>query len=808
MAMCDPSCWRSGAGGAVLAGALTIWFAALPASGGEPPPRHHPHDIVAAVGMTPSYPADPRLFVASPGTMNLFLVSDDHAVTWKPARTGVRGAVFRAIGFASDWATSQTMYLVTEDGGLQVSTDAGRRWQPPVCNQRLRHIAVAPVGRDGERALFFAGKDTVFASFDGGTTHEAVLRTGEAHVESLAVSPQFAGDRVVFVGLSTGQLRISSDAGRTWQTTRLPASVTSIEPSATFAADRRLWIGTWGAGVQRSDDGGATFQECWAGMTDLEVNQVRAARSGDAFDVFACTRNAGLYRSGDGGESWELTPLAVEKTHQTDNHYTSLLVSPSWPRDRTVLCGTFEGLNVSRDGGKTWRESNINPSRIGRILTFSKKFATDGHVFGAGYGMHLLVSENRGADWDLRFTGLNAVSVYSIAPSPDFARFPILLLGAVYGVRGSIDGGRTWRQIQFEKGEKVEPAGQYTTRAITWSPAFPLDKRVFTVTTKGRFYRSVDYGLTWQPTRQVTDWATGIALSPDFLEDRTLFVSGAGVWISEDAGETFHGPLFDALVYGNYLTVAPDFRTSGELYAIARYRGFVIGKDRGREWVASNEGLEGYAPMAMRLSPDFAADGTIFILTSGGGLFRSRDRGRSWSRVTELGGLLDQAFTLAISPDFANDRTMMAGTFSGFVRSRDGGATWQDTLRTEFYDDKRDPWQRRGKWEFVYDLGVLGISVSRSDQAGAGMLLEFDGVGCKVIGASGPGHGICEVFLDGEPRRRVDQFAAEFTAQQVLFEIDGLEPGPHRIEIRVTGEKSPRSSGTQASVDAAYVHYR
>ena len=41
--------------------------------------------------------------------------------------------------------------------------------------------------------------------------------------------------------------------------------------------------------------------------------------------------------------------------------------SPAWPEDHTVMCGTFEGLYISDDGGRAWRESNIRnvscPSR-------------------------------------------------------------------------------------------------------------------------------------------------------------------------------------------------------------------------------------------------------------------------------------------------------------------------------------------------------------------------------------------------------------------------------------------------------------
>ena len=90
------------------------------------------------------------------------------------------------------------------------------------------------------------------------------------------------------------------------------------------------------------------------------------------------------------------------------------------------------------------------------------------------------------------------------------------------------------------------------------------------------------------------------------------------------------------------------------------------------------------------LSPNFAADHTIFV-TGGGGIFRSSDGGASWQQVhggLPLGRYYEYyapSINLALSPDFATDRTMFAGIFVGdsmgygVYRSTDGGDTWQPT---------------------------------------------------------------------------------------------------------------------------------
>ncbi len=119
----------------------------------------------------------------------------------------------------------------------------------------------------------------------------------------------------------------------------------------------------------------------------------------------------------------------------------------------------------------------------------------------------------------------------------------------------------------------------------------------------------------------------------------------------------------------------------------------------------------------IQLSPDYSADGTLFLGMGDGSftrkLYRSTDGGQSWARLR--GGLPEGDYLsldLAVSPDFANDRTLFTGGFrnyswgEGVHRSTDGGDTWQPM------------------WNDLAHLRVYDVAVS-PDYATDGTLLAF-----------------------------------------------------------------------------------
>jgi photosystem II stability/assembly factor-like uncharacterized protein len=79
---------------------------------------------------------------------------------------------------------------------------------------------------------------------------------------------------------------------------------------------------------------------------------------------------------------------------------------------------------------------------------------------------------------------------------------------------------------------------------------------------------------------------------------------------------------------------------------------------------------------ALVVSPDYARDGVVLAGTAEDGVFRSIDHGEHWAPWNI--GLLDhRIIDLALSPAFAVDDTVFAATETGVFSSVNGGRSWR-----------------------------------------------------------------------------------------------------------------------------------
>jgi photosystem II stability/assembly factor-like uncharacterized protein len=227
----------------------------------------------------------------------------------------------------------------------------------------------------------------------------------------------------------------SGDYGRTWAPIFDDQPTGSIGAIAVAPSDRRiLYVGSGeglqrpdlsvGDGIYKSPDGGATWRHL--GLTDAQQIPAILVDPGDPKRVFVAVLGhpygpnpeRGVYRSTDGGETWQRVLAKDENTGAMDlafdpaNPQTVFAVlwaarQAPWEIGSSWTLSAANGLYKSADGGTTWRQLTAGlpgaADGLGRIglATATSTPARMYAVVGATRGGGLYRSDDGGEHWQL-----------------------------------------------------------------------------------------------------------------------------------------------------------------------------------------------------------------------------------------------------------------------------------------------------------------------------------------------------------------------------------------------------------------------
>lgn len=447
----------------------------------------------------------------------------------------------------------------------------------------------------------------------------------------------------------------------------------------------------------------------WVSMAGREGGTVPAVVLSPGFSAdhlaFAAT-NAGVFRSRDGGSTWEppKSPLDAFSSQ-------SIAISPTFGQDHTLFAGSADGgVYRSTDAGERWALWARLGQGSGVVALAVAREESGLTIAAATLGEGLFVSKT-GREWKACNSGLPDLSIVALALSPDFPRDGIAFVATERGLHVTSDGCRSWKQV-WSAGENDG------VQCIAISPDFPVDGTVLVGTERQGVMMSTDGGSTWLPAGSglPDSCVNSLVVSPDFRRDRTVIAgTGAGLAISTDSGHAWravaaetemilglaiasgeervaiaglvgggvlrspdggiHWEIANTGLEASYLSgvvFSPDFETDGVLFAWGLSDGVLRSLDGGRSWQPSTAGIEGLTLSALAVSPSCPWNGVVQVATSSG-IFRSTDRGESWKPL----GLNDRTIGLmAISPLFAADPTMVATSGRDLFWSSDGGSEW------------------------------------------------------------------------------------------------------------------------------------
>lgn len=194
--------------------------------------------------------------------------------------------------------------------------------------------------------LAFAGRHSgLYRSCDAGKTWDAVsIIKGEAlSVTALTFSPDFVNDGLIFAALPGG-VAYSNDSGDTWYWTQLATPspyVSALVVSPNFEENKTLFAATLEDGVFRSVNGGGSWESWNFGLLDKQVLCLTL----NSESVYAGT-STGFFQSHNGGRSWREATLPVEDS----------VLSVGMIGEYLLVGTETHGLFVSINGTKSWKQ--------------------------------------------------------------------------------------------------------------------------------------------------------------------------------------------------------------------------------------------------------------------------------------------------------------------------------------------------------------------------------------------------------------------------------------------------------------------
>ncbi|MEZ4861139.1 MAG: hypothetical protein R3C14_07530 [Caldilineaceae bacterium] len=335
----------------------------------------------------------------------------------------------------------------------------------------------------------------------------------------------------------------------------------------------------------------------------------------------------------------------------------ALAVSPTYAMDATLLAGTGQGLFISRDSGQGWQAiSTPMPAPVVLCLAFSSNYAMDGIIVAGTLEDGIYYSDSRGERWSYRSFGLLDAAVYALAISPNFAQDETIFAGTETALYYSYNGARAWKELAF-------PAEAAPIVSLALSPRFVQDQTVYAGTERHGLYRSTDGGQSWQSDALPAASINALGAAP---AGRLLAATNAGLYAVDDAGNGWRCLLDRAGAFS--LAVSDDYVITGLVNEGA--------------WIS--EGRSNWRPCftlpvrpltGLVLSPHFDCDETGFLYGPQEGIWRTVDGGQTWACLNEGLPTLDIR-SLALSPHFSQDHTVVAATEGGLLVSEDAGDHW------------------------------------------------------------------------------------------------------------------------------------
>jgi photosystem II stability/assembly factor-like uncharacterized protein len=524
-------------------------------------------------------------------------------------------------------------------------------------------------------------------------------------IADLAIHP--SQPNTIYVGGASGGIFRSYDRGNTFEPIfddALSLSIGDIEiapsnPSILYAGTGEANAGGGslayeGVGVYKSTNGGDSWQHCgleYSGsigrilVHPQDPNRVYVGAMGR---LFGNNAERGVYRSSDGGQSWEQTLFLNDSTGAIDlamhPSRPDTLYAAMWERVRRpeyyYYGGYSSGIYRSYDGGDTWEklQNGLPQGEAGRIglalspadpqVIYAQYITPIGHIMG------VYRSNDGGDTWystgTAGVTGPNFMwwfgRLFPHPIDPEIVYFP-----SVHLFR-TTNGGQNWANVVSGLGVHVDQHDLYID---------PANPSYLVLANDGGLYISEDNAQSWEHKKGLP-LIQFYTCEVDYSDPRRRYGG------TQDNGtlRTITGLTdnWSLILPGDGFQVRVDPEDNRYVYGESQYGIFRRSTNGGTSFqialagVPSNERRNWNTPFVLNpLNPQSLYYGTFR-------LYKSDNRALLWTPISDNLTGPDEPGNLAygtittISVSAADTNLIFVATDNGRVwKTPDGGQNWQ-----------------------------------------------------------------------------------------------------------------------------------
>lgn len=292
-------------------------------------------------------------------------------------------------------------------------------------------------------------------------------------------------------------------------------------------------------------------------VQDPDNKEIMYLGGGEAWNNTDAYRGDGLYQSTDGGTTWNKLPST---SNPTFDRIQKLAIQDG----RLFACTYQGGIQMSDDGGVTWKESLGNTEFAVSNRAADLEIATDGTLY-AGMGIqtsdNIYKSKDNGLTWqNLNIDPSNSFARIDLAVAPSDSEVVYALLqnpgsNWVKDIAVTTDGGTTW---SYEEGPNAFGMDNFCRGQAWYDLAITVDPQnsdrfmiggidLLLSNNRGKNFKQISqwYGqIGWQ---YVHADQHAMLFSP-FDPNICLFANDGGVYITKNAAAST--PKINAIIQG------------------------------------------------------------------------------------------------------------------------------------------------------------------------------------------------------------------------------------------------------------------